>query len=204
MEVQKVENISYAAFMQEFYLQSIPANLKNAAKGCKGKGLFSPEWFGDRQTEIAAKKCTLLQIIDMKEDSLVDQPSSYPRFFNIPETLPAILDLIHPLHLNYTWPNWLDGIWFTSGYWGSATELFIERPGETLFIVFWTWHTTCSFAPTISVSIDQLSSRDFKDFVGDALSFNKKESTVQAMAEIEYSRLARQTCKLDNSICPQK
>jgi hypothetical protein len=154
MEVQKVENISYAAFMQDFYLQSIPANLKNAAKGYKGKGLFSPEWFGDRQTEIAAKKCTLLQIIDMEEDS--------------------------------------------------ATELFIERPGETLFIAFWTWHTTCSFAPTISVSIDQLSSRDFKDFVGDTLSFNKKESTVQAMAEIEYSRLAMQTCKLDNSICPQK
>jgi hypothetical protein len=63
MEVQKVENISYAAFMHEFYLRSIPVILKNAA--------------------------------------------------------------------NYTRPNWLDGLWFTRCYRGSATELFIERPGET-------------------------------------------------------------------------
>jgi histone arginine demethylase JMJD6 len=133
MEVQKVEDISYATFMQEFYQPGIPVILKNASKNWKAKGVFNPDWFrdnfGDRQTEVAGKVFTMRQIMDLVENSSVDNPAPYPCIFNIPETLPEILDLIQPLDLNYALPNWLESKWFTRGHWGSATELFIGGPG---------------------------------------------------------------------------
>jgi histone arginine demethylase JMJD6 len=133
MEVQKVEDISYATFMQEFYQPGIPVIFKNASKDWKAKGLFNPDWFrsnfGDRKTEVAGKILTMRQIMDLVENSSVDNPAPYPCIFNIPDTLPEILDLIQPLHLNYALPNWLDSKWFTRGHWGSATELFIGGPG---------------------------------------------------------------------------
>jgi hypothetical protein len=121
MEVQKVEDISYAAFMPDFYMPGIPVIFKNAAKGRKDRGLFRPEWLhnhsGDQQTEIALKTYTL---------------------------------------------------------------------------------------PQLSVAFDQLGCKNFKDFVGGARSFKKKESTAKPMAETEYYQITRRNCKLDNSIHPQK
>ena len=67
--------------------------------------------------------------MDMVESSTVNHPAPYPCIFNIPETLPEILDLLQPLHLNYAIPNWLNSKWFNKGHWGSATELFIGGPG---------------------------------------------------------------------------
>jgi len=133
MEVKKVDDISYATFMQEFYQPGIPVILKNASNVWKAKGLFTPNWFRDhygaRKTEIAGKTYNMQQIMDMVENSTVNQPAPYPCIFNIPETLPEILDLLQPLHLNYALPNWLTSKWFTRGHWGSATELFIGGPG---------------------------------------------------------------------------
>jgi histone arginine demethylase JMJD6 len=133
MEVQKVEYISYSAFIREFYQPGIPVIFKNASKSWKANGVFNPDWFreyyGDRQTEVAGKQFTMRQIMDMVENSSVNDPAPYPCIFNIPETLPEIMDLIQPLHLNYARPNWFENKWFTRGHWGSATELFIGGPG---------------------------------------------------------------------------
>ena len=133
MEVQKVDDISYAAFMQEFYQPGIPVIFTNASNVWKAKGVFTPNWFrqhyGTRKTEVAGKTFNMMQVMDMIENSTVNSPAPYPCIFNIPETLPEILELLQPLHLNYAIPNWLTSKWFNKGHWGSATELFIGGPG---------------------------------------------------------------------------
>lgn len=133
MEVKKVDNISYADFMREFYQPGIPVIFKNASNVWKANGLFTPNWFrehfGDRKTTVAGESYNMLQIMDMIENSTINHPAPYPCIFNIPGTLPEILDFLHPLHLNYAIPNWLTSKWFTKGHWGSAIELFIGGPG---------------------------------------------------------------------------
>jgi hypothetical protein len=133
MEIKKVDDISYAAFMQEFYQPGIPVIFKNASKVWKANGVFTPDWFrshfGERKTEIAGKTYSMGQILDIIENSSEKRPAPYPCIFNIPETLPEILDLLQPLHLNYAKPNWLNSKWFTRGHWGGATELFLGGAG---------------------------------------------------------------------------
>jgi len=133
MEVQKVDDISYKSFMQDFYQPGMPVVFKNAAKVWKAKGLFTPNWFrsnyGDRTTEVKGATYTMQQIMDMIENSTESNPAPYPCIFNIPETLPEIMELIQPLDLNYAKPNWLNSKWFSKGHWGGVTELFIGGPG---------------------------------------------------------------------------
>jgi histone arginine demethylase JMJD6 len=133
MEVKKVGDISYASFMQEFYQPGVPVIFKNASNLWKAKEVFNPDWFrsnyGTRKTEVSGKTYSMSQIMDMIESSSVNNPAPYPCIFDIPKTLPEILDLLQPLHLNYARPNWLNSRWFGRGHWGSATELFIGGPG---------------------------------------------------------------------------
>ncbi|MFI5151882.1 MAG: cupin-like domain-containing protein [Chitinophagales bacterium] len=133
MEVQKVEDISYKDFMEQFYNPGIPVVFKNASKIWKANGMFRPGWFrdnfGDRSTNVKGHDFTMREIIDMVENSSSTNPAPYPIVFHIPTTLPEILPLIDPLHLNYALPNWLNSKWFQKGHWGGVTELFIGGPG---------------------------------------------------------------------------
>jgi histone arginine demethylase JMJD6 len=133
MEVQKVDDISYASFMQEFYQPGIPVVFKNASKVWKAKGLFSPDWFrsnyGDRTTQVKGTTYTMRQIMDMIETSTESNPAPYPCIFNIPRSIPEVMELLQPLSLNYAKPNWLHTKWFNRGHWGGVTELFVGGPG---------------------------------------------------------------------------
>jgi len=133
MEVQKVGDISYKEFIEEFYKPGIPVVFKNASKVWKANGTFTPDWFrknfGDRTTEVKGNTYTMREILDMVENSTEGKPAPYPCIFNIPETLPEVLPLIEPLNLNYARPNWMENKFFNRGYWGSATEIFIGGPG---------------------------------------------------------------------------
>src|SRR5450755_1517386 len=133
MEIQKVDDISYARFMQEFYQPGIPVIFKDASKVWRANGVFNPQWFrenfGDRSTEIDGRSYSMRQILDLVENSSETNPAPYPCIYDIPEKLPEILDWIQPLHLNYARPNWLDTKWFNKGFWGGATQLFIGGPG---------------------------------------------------------------------------
>jgi len=133
MEIQKVGDISYKEFMDNFYMPGTPVVFKNASKVWKANGLFTPDWFrenfGDRTTEVKGNTYTMRQILDMVEHSSEGKPAPYPCIFNIPETLPELIPLIQPLNLNYARPNWMENKFFNRGYWGSATEVFIGGPG---------------------------------------------------------------------------
>ena len=54
-EVQKVGDISYKDFIENFYKPGIPVVFKNASKVWKANGLFKPDFFrknfGDRAIE---------------------------------------------------------------------------------------------------------------------------------------------------------
>ena len=133
MEVQKVGDISYKDFMEQFYNPGIPVVFRNASKVWKANGIFSPEWFkdnfGERTTNVKGHDFTMREIIDMVQNSNESNPAPYPIIFHIPSSLPEILPLLEPLHLNYALPNWLDSPWFQRGHWGGVTELFIGGPG---------------------------------------------------------------------------
>jgi histone arginine demethylase JMJD6 len=132
-EVQKVDDISYQEFMDNFYNPGIPVVFKNASKVWKANGLFTPDWFrknyGDRTIEKGDRTYSMSEIMELVEKSTESNPAPYPFIFNIPEKLPEILPLIDPLNLNYARPNWMESKWFKRGYWGSATEVFIGGPG---------------------------------------------------------------------------
>jgi len=132
-EIQKVSDISYQEFMENFYNPGIPVVFKNASKVWKANGLFTPDWFrknfGERTIEKGDKTYTMSEVLDMVEKSTESNPAPYPFIFNIPEKLPEVLPLISPLNLNYARPNWIESKWFQRGYWGSATEVFIGGPG---------------------------------------------------------------------------
>lgn len=133
MEVQKVGDISYKEFMNDFYKPGIPVVFKNASKVWKANGLFTPDWFrknyGERSTELKDKSYTMREIMDLVEASTEANPAPYPFIFNIPAVLPEIVPLIQPLNLNYASPNWLDNKMFNRGHWGGVTELFVGGPG---------------------------------------------------------------------------
>ncbi|MBA3827877.1 MAG: cupin-like domain-containing protein [Taibaiella sp.] len=133
MEIQKVGDISYEDFMEQYYKPGIPVVFKDAAKVWKAKGLFSPAWFranyGDKVTEHDGKKYTMRQVMDLVEASTESKPAPYPFLFSIPDIIPEVWPMVQPLNLNYAKPNWLENKWFQRGYWGSATEIFVGGPG---------------------------------------------------------------------------
>ncbi|NCX95934.1 MAG: cupin-like domain-containing protein [Chitinophagia bacterium] len=133
MEIQKVGDISHKQFMEEFYLPGKPCVFKSASKVWKANGTFTPNWFRkhypDVPTEVKGKTYTMSQIMDMVENSTEASPAPYPCVYHIPTQLPALMDMLKPLNMNYAVPNWLEHSWFQRGYWGSATEMFIGGPG---------------------------------------------------------------------------
>ena len=133
MKIEKVDQISYKEFINEFYKPGIPIVFKNASKIWKANGLFTPNYFrqhfGERVTTVRDQDYTMSQIMDMVESSTEDNPAPYPCIFNIPNKLPELIPLLTPLNLNYATPNWLESSLFKRGKWGGVTELFIGGPG---------------------------------------------------------------------------
>jgi len=132
MEIIRRDNITYEEFIEQHYKPGIPLVFTNAVKDWKAKELFSPDWFRenypDKKTEVKGQTYTMRQIMDMVENSSVENPAPYPCIFNIHDELPEILPLIKP-DLIYSKPNWLDNKMFKIGKWGAALELFIGGPG---------------------------------------------------------------------------
>jgi histone arginine demethylase JMJD6 len=133
MDVQKVENIPYKQFMEDFCNPGIPVVLKHASKVWKANGLFSPEYFRthfpDRKTVVNGQEFTMKKLLDLIESSTVENPAPYPIKFDIPSLLPEIEPLISPLGMNYASPNWFQSKVFPSSIIGSSTELFLGSPG---------------------------------------------------------------------------
>ncbi|HLK28590.1 MAG TPA: cupin-like domain-containing protein [Puia sp.] len=133
MQVQKVENISYKDFMNEFYKPGIPVVFKDASKVWKARGLFTPKYFRDnfseRKTVVNEKEYTMGELLDLIENSSSERPAPYPCKFDIPSKLPELLPLITPLGMNYAVPNWFQSMMFPSVVIGSQTELFLGSPG---------------------------------------------------------------------------
>ncbi len=133
MDIEKVGDISHQEFIERFYKPGIPVVFKQASKVWKANGTFTPDWFranyGERTTELAGKKYTMREVMDIVESSSEGNPAPYPFIFDIPKHLPELMPMVQPLNLNYALPNWLENKWFSRGYWGSATEIFVGGPG---------------------------------------------------------------------------
>ncbi len=145
MDVQKVENISYNEFVNEFYKPGIPVVFKHASKVWKANGLFTPEYFrknfADKKTIVNEKEYTMKQLLDMVESSTTDKPAPYPIKFDIPSTLPELEPLISPLGMHYAVPNWFQSKMFPSVLIGSQTELFLGGPGGRIIAHIDYFHT---------------------------------------------------------------
>lgn len=137
MEVQRKSNITYEEFMEEHHNPGIPVIFTDATKLWKASGLLTPDWFREhfpnKKSDIVNKETgkpyLMKEVMDLVEQSTVDDPAPYPLLFNINNEIPEILDLLKPLNLNYAKPNWLDDKLFKRGNWGGVTELFVGGPG---------------------------------------------------------------------------
>ncbi len=133
MEIQKVENISYRDFIENFYKPGIPVVFKNASKVWQASTLFTPDWFrknfGEKSIEKNDRTYTMREVLDLVETSTEANPAPYPFIFDIPGNLHELTPYIQPVDLGYAKPNWLHSKWFRRGYWGSALEVFIGGPG---------------------------------------------------------------------------
>jgi histone arginine demethylase JMJD6 len=136
MDVQKIDNIPYKEFMNEFYKPGVPVVFKNASKVWKANGLFTPDYFrknfADRKTEVQEKEYTMKELLDLVENSTAEKPAPYPIKFDIPSKIPELLPLINPLGMHYAVPNWFESKMFPSVLIGSQTELFLGGPGGKL------------------------------------------------------------------------
>jgi histone arginine demethylase JMJD6 len=133
MSIQKVENLSYRDFIENFYKPGIPVVFKDATKVWKASSLFTPNWFrenfGDKSIEKNGRTYTMREVFDLVETSTEANPAPYPFIFDIPTNLHELTSYIQPTNLGYAKPNWLESKWFRRGYWGSALEVFIGGPG---------------------------------------------------------------------------
>jgi len=137
MEIQRKSNLSYKEFIEEHHDPGIPVIFTDASKVWEANGLFSPDWFRanypDKVCDVYDKKTgkpyTMKEVMDLVEQSSVENPAPYPLKFNIPVQIPEIMDLISPLNLNYAKPNWLEDKLFQRGNWGGITELFVGGAG---------------------------------------------------------------------------
>ena len=137
MEVERKARISYEEFMEEHHNPGIPVIFTDATAVWKAKGLLTPDWFrenypdkkSDVNDKVTGKPYTMTEVMDMVENSSVENPAPYPLTFNITQEIPEMLDLLLPLSLNYAKPNWLEDKSFKRGNWGGIIELFIGGPG---------------------------------------------------------------------------
>jgi histone arginine demethylase JMJD6 len=133
MEIQKVDQITYREFIDNFYKPGIPVVFKNATRVWKANGLFSPDWFrqnfAGKTIEKNGRTYSMREVLDLVETSTEANPAPYPFIFDIPSNLHELMPYIQPLDLGYARPNWLQSKWFRRGYWGSALEVFIGGPG---------------------------------------------------------------------------
>jgi histone arginine demethylase JMJD6 len=136
MQVQKVDDISYREFQNEFYKPGIPVVFRNASKAWKARGLFKPDFFRERfaarQTTVLEKTWSMGELLDKIEHSSPEDPAPYPIKFDINSQLPEINEFIKPLGLKYAKPNWFLSKLFPSVVIGSSTELFLGGPGGKL------------------------------------------------------------------------
>jgi hypothetical protein len=133
MEVQKVDDISYQDYLENYHKPGIPVVFKNASKVWKASKLFTPAYFrqnfGERKTTVHGKDYTVNEILDFIENSSPENPAPYPCKFNIPQQMPELIPLITPLNLNYASPNWFESRILPVKIAGSDTELFFGGPG---------------------------------------------------------------------------
>lgn len=137
MEIQRKSNISYKEFMEEHHNPGIPVIFTDATKVWKAKDLFTPDWFREHYpnkeshvtNKLTGENYTMKEVMDLVENSSVENPAPYPLTFNITADIPELLDLLTPLNLHYAKPNWLEHKLFKRGHWGSITELFVGGPG---------------------------------------------------------------------------
>ena len=81
---------------------------------------------------------------------------------------------------------------------------FVLGPGETLYIPFGTWHTAYSLTPTISVAFDQLSGKNYPDFMKDVWDAHRNSGFMRASMHYGYAWLASQSCKLGDALGKQR
>src|SRR5579872_5961372 len=136
MQVEKVDNISYRDFIEQFYIPGKPVIFKNASKAWKARGLFTPSFFrqrfADRETIVEDKPWKMSELLDKIEHSSAEDPAPYPIKFDVDTQIPELKEYLTPLGLNYAKPNWFQSKLFPSIVIGSNTELFLGSPGGKL------------------------------------------------------------------------
>lgn len=133
MEIARKQEITHQEFINQHWKPGIPCVFTRATEVWDTKGAFTPDWFrsefGDRMTEVDGMEFSMKQVMDLIEGLVPGQNAPYPCKYHIEEQLPELMEMLSPLNLGYTQPNWLESAWFSKGNWGAVTELFIGGAG---------------------------------------------------------------------------
>ena len=145
MTIEKIDNISPKDFYENFVKKGVPAILKNASQSWKDNSIFTPEFFatnfGSRVTTFNGREYTMTEILEITKNSTRENPAPYPIQYEIPIQLPELMDAIHPIHLNYSRPNWFRSKLLPYGKIGNSIHLFIGGQGNSYGIHKDIYHT---------------------------------------------------------------
>lgn len=132
--VDSISNISQREFITKYQKPGLPVVIRNITSTWTSKIDFTPQFFkenfGKHITNFEGKKYTMSEIMDITEQSTVENPAPYPMKFNLLTQLKDILPLIKPLHFNIAQPNWIYSKLFPKNKMGNSIDLFIGGPGN--------------------------------------------------------------------------
>lgn len=132
--IEKKDSITYEDFVEQYVKTGTPVVLKNASAAWKSNKIFTPEFlidkFKDHETTFQGVKYKMSEIIDITAKSTEENPAPYPILFEIPQQIPELMDLLDPIHMNYSQPNWFRSKLMPYGKYGNNIHLFIGGKGN--------------------------------------------------------------------------
>ncbi len=132
--IEKLDSITYDQFVENYIKPGLPVVLKNASASWKTNRELGPDFFrehfGQHTTTHKDKVYSMSEILDITEKSTFEKPAPYPISFEIRSKLPELLAILHPIHMNYAFPNWFMSRLLPYGRYGNDMHIYIGGAGN--------------------------------------------------------------------------
>ncbi|WP_223649578.1 cupin-like domain-containing protein [Hymenobacter psoromatis] len=133
-QLEKVSALPYEQFVERYLKPGIPVILTDASASWKSNTQFTPaffqEHFADYSTTHDGTTYSMRDILEITARSTPENPAPYPMLFEVPTQLPKLLEMLEPVHMHYSLPNWFGNKLMPYGRFGNSIHLFIGGRGN--------------------------------------------------------------------------